>query len=261
MASTGGARSLGGLTTVTARTILGLPRGAGGRADQIALRLSQAIQLGLISDGTRLPTEMVLAEQLGVATVTLREALAVLRSQGLVVTRRGRDGGTFVQSTEDHLARSLLDRLRQTSVQEFRELGDHRVAISATAAVLAARRAVPEEIADLRLRVDRLAAAATASERRRADTQINIQVAAAAQSSRLTREESRLQAEVGGLLWLGVSETEHQMSVQSRSNLVGAIDAGDENAARAVVEHQISADTVRLVRLRLDIYRAMPGGI
>ncbi|WP_164479220.1 FadR/GntR family transcriptional regulator [Nakamurella antarctica] len=254
---------------MTARTILGSPHGDGGRADQIALQLSRAdqialqlsraIELGLIPDGTRLPTETVLAEQLGVATVTLREALAVLRYQGLVSTRRGRDGGTFVRAPEANLARSLLNRLRQTSVQELRELGDHRLAISATAAVLATRRAVADEVADLRLRVDRLAAAQGASERRRTDTQITIQIAAAAQSSRLTREESRLQAEIGDLLWLGVSEAEHRLTVASRAALVQAIGAGEESTARTVVEQSISAETARLVRLRMDTYSAPLG--
>jgi GntR family transcriptional regulator, transcriptional repressor for pyruvate dehydrogenase complex len=193
---------------------------------------------------------------LGVATVTLREALAVLRSRGLVITRRGRGGGTYVRAPEDDRARTLVGRLRETSVQELRELGDHRKAISGMAAALAAQRAVAEEIADLRLQIERLRTAGTANERRRADTQLSIQIAAAAQSSRLTREESRLQAELGDLLWLDVSEPDHERRVDAREVLVSAIGSGDAVAARSEVERHISADTGRLVRLRLEIYRS-----
>ena len=102
------------------------------------------------------------------ATVTLREALAVLRSQGLVVTRRGRDGGTFVRAPEDARTRTLISRIRNTSVQQLRELGDHRKAISGMAAALAAQRTAPEEIADLRLQIERLRVAGSGHERRRA---------------------------------------------------------------------------------------------
>ena len=59
-------------------------------------RLGEAIAVGLIDVGEQLPTEMELAEQLGIATVSLREALAVLSEGGYVETRRGRGGGMFV---------------------------------------------------------------------------------------------------------------------------------------------------------------------
>src|SRR5919197_1089270 len=147
-----------GLTTVGARTILAPPEEPAGRADMVAHRLGQAIRLGLILDGERLPPEARLAEQMGVSTVTLREALAVLREQGLITTRRGRGGGTFVRAPED-LTRALVQRLRRLTTHELRDLGDHRSAISGRAAWLAAERALPEEVASLARQVERLRAA------------------------------------------------------------------------------------------------------
>src|ERR1700685_4714947 len=73
------------------------PLAATGRADEVVQRVSQAIQLGLFTDGEQLPSEAEFAAQLGVSAMTLREALAMLRQQGLVETRRGRAGGTFVR--------------------------------------------------------------------------------------------------------------------------------------------------------------------
>ena len=64
-----------------------------GRADEIVQRITEAIHLGLLDDGERLPVEVDLAAQFGVAPMTVREALATLREQGLVETRRGRSGG------------------------------------------------------------------------------------------------------------------------------------------------------------------------
>jgi DNA-binding FadR family transcriptional regulator len=242
-----------GLTTVAVRAILAPPAEPTGRADLVAHRLSHAIRLGLILDGERLPPENQLAEQLGVSTVTLREALAGLRQQGLVTTRRGRGGGTFVRAPAD-LAEGLGRRLRQFTTQELRDLGDHRGAVSGMAARLAAERALPEEIDGLVRQVERLRAAGTMSERRRADTQFTIEVAAAAQSPRLTREELRLRGEVGDLLWLQLDERDHEDSVRSRRGLVEAIDRRDAPLARDLAERHVAADTVRLLQLRLDIY-------
>lgn len=62
------------------------------RVDAVVRRLGDAIDLGLLADGEQLPGESDLAAQLGVSTVTLREALMALRQRGLVTTRRGRGG-------------------------------------------------------------------------------------------------------------------------------------------------------------------------
>ncbi|MDQ1663837.1 MAG: hypothetical protein QOJ68_3817 [Blastococcus sp.] len=242
-----------GLTTATARAILGPDAATAGRAGHVAGRLGEAIRLGLLLDGERLPAEPQLAEQFGIATVTLREALAVLREQGLVVTRRGRGGGSFVRIPAADPGEALPRRLRELSTQEIRELGDQRTAVSGTAARLAAERALPEEIDSLRQQAARLSSAGTASERRRADTQFTIEVAAAAQSSRLTREELRLRAEVGDLLWLERSEADHAASVRSRVRLVEAIARRDTRGAQALAEEHVAADTERLLRLRLAV--------
>lgn len=57
-------------------------------ADVIATRIVD----GLYTD--RLPSERALAKEFGVAYLTLRHAMQVLRDRGLIVTRQGR--GTFV---------------------------------------------------------------------------------------------------------------------------------------------------------------------
>src|SRR5689334_15639652 len=71
----------------------------GGNAFEITVaRLAQAIKLGLVSEGERLPAERDLAGRLQVSRVTLREAIRALREAGYLEARRGRSGGTFVVS-------------------------------------------------------------------------------------------------------------------------------------------------------------------
>ncbi|HEX5115501.1 MAG TPA: GntR family transcriptional regulator [Pseudonocardiaceae bacterium] len=243
-----------GLTTAAVRAIAALGNVQSGRADQIADRLAEAIRLGLLAPGERLPAEAVLSDQLGVATLTLREALAILRDRGLVVTRRGRAGGSFVaRPSSGALSRSGLASL---TVRQLRELGDRRQAVLGTSAALAARRAARLEIAALRRRVDRLASATTPGERRRADSEFGIEVAAAAQAPRLTQGEANLRAELGDLVWVLLSDDEHAEAVATRQALVDAVADGQPDRARQLAEQHIAHETELLMQWRIDLYRS-----
>ena len=61
---------------------------------QIADRLVSQIESGELAPGDRLPAERELSENLGVNRMTLRRALRVLESKGLVLRKHGI--GTFV---------------------------------------------------------------------------------------------------------------------------------------------------------------------
>jgi DNA-binding FadR family transcriptional regulator len=237
-----------GLTTAAVRAVMG--PGQYGLSGQIAQGLADAIRLGLIPDGERLPPEVRLSEQLRVSTVTLREALSALRTQGLVVTRRGRSGGTFAHAPDDEPGVTLR-RLMDFSTLDLRELGDHRCAISGTAARLAAERALPDEVGRLRRRLDLLRAADGPGSRRRADTQFTIEVALAAQSARLTMEELRLRAEIGDLLWVRPTPEDRAAAISARDGLVEAIEHHRPERARELAERCVTDDTRRLLRLRL----------
>ena len=62
----------------------------------VADQIRQRIVNGELPLGERLPPEDDLTELFGVARTTLREALRVLESQGLITVRRGRGGGPVV---------------------------------------------------------------------------------------------------------------------------------------------------------------------
>jgi DNA-binding GntR family transcriptional regulator len=87
-------------------------------------RLSEGIRLALLVPDEHLPSECDLAESFEVSPVTIRESLTTLREQGLVVTCRGRGGGSF--------ARDVRDRLPEVSPSELRGLANHYAAISDT---------------------------------------------------------------------------------------------------------------------------------
>jgi DNA-binding FadR family transcriptional regulator len=240
------------VTTVRARTLFA-PLDAGGRAETVARRLSQAIMLGLLLDGERLPAENHLAGQFGVSPVTLREALATLRTMGLVETRRGRRGGSFVRAPEDPEPAHLERPLRLLALHELRDIGDHRAAVAGAAAKLAAERALGADLATLREYAARLPSATTLTSRRRADARIHIEIAAVAQSPRLTQEEMDLWSEVGDLVWLPVTDDQVHAVISEHDALVDAIESQQPERARQIAEQHVLAETERLLNLRLQL--------
>lgn len=102
-------------------------------AQRIADHLRQAIQTDALRPGDRLPGQREMAQHLGVGVPTLREAVAILVAEELVVCRAGI--GTFVSRQRP---RRLTDvALRSASPDE---LGVAREVIERRAAERAARR-------------------------------------------------------------------------------------------------------------------------
>ena len=132
---------MGWLTGDARRAVFAPLDDGAGRSEAVVRRLAGAIALGIIEDGEQLPPEAELAASLNVATVTLRDALADLRDRGLVDTRRGRGGGSFVRAREAALNELARSRLRELGSTDLRELGDLRSAVAGAAARLAAARA------------------------------------------------------------------------------------------------------------------------
>ncbi len=221
------------------------------RPELVARRLSDSIALGLLPDAQQLPAEAELAERFGVSTVTVRQALGILREQGLVVTRRGRNGGSFVRAPEDPARDVLEARLRSMSVADLRDLCDHYAAIGGAAAALAAVRADEQDLERIRAATKLDLTAEDPRAHRRAEGQFHLEVAAATQSVRLTREEISLQRDVAPLLWLPVrSPRELREAAEHHEQLATAIADQDPAAARAAAEAHVRATFTSVRRLQ-----------
>ena len=225
----------------------------GRRADAVVRRLADGIALGLLSPNEQLPSETELADTFGVSPVTVREALTILREQGLVVTRRGRGGGSFVRDVRGNAA-ALHERLRAVSPSELRDLADHYVAVFGTSAHLAAERAGAQDVRLLTEGVAELRRAPDADARRRAESRFHVAVAAAAQSARLTREVISLQSEVGPLLWLAATTDGARAEVLARaSGILDAVCACDAGAARSEATAHVYGALARASVLQLSL--------
>ena len=244
-----------------ARSVVFAPLDGTGRAELVEQRLTDAIVSGVLRDGERLPSESELSRSLGVALVTAREALEGMRERGLVRTRRGRDGGSFVTYDRDAAARLLETRVRGHSRIELRDLALHVSAIAGTAAEIAADRASHDDVETL-LAIHDGADLSTAGGARRALGRFQLEVAAISQSPRLVREEVRLQSEAGPLLWLCLREQEYRdLSAASRTRVIDAIHAVDPVAARTATIAQATAALDWLVdeKVRLEASAHLTG--
>ena len=188
--------------------------------------------------------------------MTAREALESLREKGLIRTMRGRDGGSFVTSSGHPHETILHSRVRALSRVELRDMGVYYSAIASSAAELAADRSSADDIENLERiigAIDYEDAGAT----RRGEGRFHLELAALSQSARLVREELRLQAEFGPLLWLGMHDSDCRGRARdAHARIVEAISRVDGDSARRLVAQHVGDALEWLVEHKAGLERA-----
>lgn len=130
--------------------VLRVPRAS----ELVADRLRSLIVMGKVATGDSLPSEKELVNQLGVSRATLREALRMLETEGLIATRPGPKGGIVVLRPDAaNLTRSLA-LLLQLEETPFEIIFEARRLLEPLCASLAAERATPTEIERLRQQIE-----------------------------------------------------------------------------------------------------------
>ena len=115
------------------------PRGLTG---QLVARLTADIVSGKLAPGSQLPTEQEMIAATGVSRTVVREAVAALKADRLVVTRQG--VGAFVA---DHVRRPYrVDFDESSPLREVLNVMELRTGVEVEAAGLAAERASPAQI-------------------------------------------------------------------------------------------------------------------
>jgi len=220
------------------REVIFAPLEHGGRTQVIFDRLRNAVALDVFKDGEQLPPETELAAQLGISPVTLRDALGLMRDAGLVETRRGRTGGSFVRRTGYDPVAHGSSQLADMSLVDLRDLSDWRIAVAESAVGLAAERASDDEIHAMAPHVEEFAVATDPVTARRAEGRLHIAMAAASQSVRLTRATVAGVIDYGPLLTVAYRDVRLRARVaRCHESLLSAVtDGRREHAALAVRE-------------------------
>lgn len=120
---------------------------------RVAESLSQGIRSGRLGPGTRLPTEIELCAEYGVSRTVVREAVARLRSEGLVIPEQGR--GMFVSEAPVSRAFSIPEDALKT-LPETVALLELRLSVEVEAAGLCAERRTDAEAAAIRAVMERI---------------------------------------------------------------------------------------------------------
>lgn len=234
------------------------PIGDAGRAETVERRIAEAITGGVLRPGERLPSETDLARSFGVAPATAREALQALRKRGLVVTRRGRSGGSFVAESADATA-FATDSLRDISRVALRDLAAHYLAITSACVSLAAQRADPSEIARIRHRLQRVDRTDRAAWRRASDD-AQIELSALSQSARLTREQMKLQAEFSPYLGLVDRDANGDAARRDLAAVFDAVETGDATRAEQLIRRSVTLHLEWLIDRQAQLQRAAKHG-
>jgi GntR family transcriptional regulator, transcriptional repressor for pyruvate dehydrogenase complex len=224
----------------------------------IAAELRRRIQHGEIDAGGRLPGHRELAAAFSVSVGSVREAISMLISEGLIETRAGL--GTFV--ADGVCASPSAKSGRPLTRREAEELVEAREVIEVELAALAARRAMPEQVARLEAAASRLEAASlSARAYADADVEFHLALAETAGNRYLLRalgdvralliQDMELAAEVGIRQFGSLG-----FSVDSHHQLVEAIAAHDADRARRV----LSAMVRRNREAVLGLYALGPPG-
>ena len=108
-----------------------------GVSGNVALQIETAILEGKLSPGEKIPSERDLQNIFKTGRGVVREALRELKQKGLIETRRGGQGGTYIKEVEAYDASqplALMIRQREIDVSnliEFRESIDRTITVLA----------------------------------------------------------------------------------------------------------------------------------
>lgn len=101
---------------------------------------------GIFKPGEQLPSENILSSQLGISRATLREAIRILASQGILEVYRGK--GTFISKDIKALGAFGLESMERIRVH-LKDLYETRLIFEPEIAALACRRATDEELKNI----------------------------------------------------------------------------------------------------------------
>jgi DNA-binding FadR family transcriptional regulator len=194
--------------------------------------------------GERIPNEAALAELLSVSRGTVREAVRMLVSQGLLDTRQG--SGTYVRSAIDSSA--ALDRVKRAGL---RDQWEARAALDLEAVRLAAMRHTPADL-DLmrRLLAERGTVADGGSEAFvRRDLAFHKAVVAASGNRAMMELYDFFTAAITETILATLDGNLPEPDQQAHAAIVNAIAAGDPDRAVAAVRAFMAPVLAQLERL------------
>lgn len=166
------------------------------RVDEITDRLVTAIAVGEYLPGARLPVERELARSLGAGRMTVRAALARLVERGLLETRRGRGGGSYVLNQWPESSTEAVGRTLSMRLGELRDRFDALCRLQGVVCRAAAEARSDHDVSVLWERFEEYRAASTGLGAQQADSRFHLAIMDAAHNDVLKQMLLDLKASV-----------------------------------------------------------------
>jgi GntR family transcriptional regulator, transcriptional repressor for pyruvate dehydrogenase complex len=222
-------------------------KGGNSLVAQLSDALRKGIQSGSYSPGDKLPSTAQLTQEYGVSRTVVREAIAALRSDGLVDPRHG--AGVFVLKAES-LAPLQFQDVHHARVSSTLELLELRTAVEVEAAGLAATRRSPAQEENILNKHNEMQKAIAKEEPTSlADFALHLAIAEATNNPRFreflemigSNSIPRTAIEIDSQ----VAPSYLQLIADEHARIVSAISDGDSNAAREAMRHHLQGSQRR----------------
>lgn len=205
----------------------------------VAEHLTGQITAGRLKPGETVPTERDLTESYRVGRSSVREALRMLESQGLI---RPLGNGTFVVAGDQHLLNQSLRLLFALDKVNLGELYEVRKILEVEAAALAAARRSDEHLRRIEQTIEQMAAGLTSQERfSEADLRFHLELAAATRNRVITRMmegiRDLLHRSLASIYQIPGSPAR---TLEQHRDIVRAVAAGSADGARAAMRQHLT---------------------
>ncbi|WP_123026154.1 FadR/GntR family transcriptional regulator [Mycolicibacterium stellerae] len=213
------------------------------RVDEITDRLITAIAIGEYLPGARLPVERDLAASLNAGRMTVRAALARLLDRGLIETRRGRGGGSYVRDQWPDSSTDAVGRTLRARLGELRDRCDAICRLQGTVSRAAADSRTEDDISVIRARLDDYRTAESGLAAQQADSRLHVAIMDAAHNDVLKQVLLDLKATVSigapAHLWGEPSNmrTMELRALREHEQLIDAIADGRADEADHLARH------------------------
>lgn len=213
--------------------------------DTITARLESMIVEGIFKPGDRLPPERQLAKDFEVSRASLRQALSVLESRGLILSRQG--GGNYIcDVVKKSFSDPLLDLIKRHHELKFQVI-ELRQTLECSAAFFAAERATDKDRKTICRRLDELQAIVPGKsplKEAKADLELHLAIADAAHNTPLSLMLRNIYAlllsEIKENLTLVHGFEMHSKRLQTQhQQMVECVISGDSEGARRVVNEHL----------------------
>lgn len=204
--------------------------------------------MGALPDGQRLPPESDFADMFGLSRASIREALARLRAEGFVRSRKGSGSFAVREASPQMMRLSAIESMRD--LVEWHEV---RLALESEVAALAAERRTDEDLDRLRGAQDRLIAQLATSHADNEDVAFHSALAVCAHNPKLGEALGRLTTHIFN--WSNLSATRgfltlaerRELIVLEHGSIVDAVAARDGDRARTEMRRHLLNGRTRVL--------------